>query len=65
MMTVARTLIFVGIALYGGPQLVAQTLAPRAYIITPKGANAITLSWSFYDGIKSDWSASSEDWLLN
>ena len=43
MTTIARTLIFVGIALYGGPQLVAQALAPRTYIITPKGANAITL----------------------
>ncbi len=28
----------------------AQTLAPRAYIITPLGANALTLSWSFFDG---------------
>jgi hypothetical protein len=29
---------------------VAQTMAPRAYVITPVGANAVTLSWSFYDG---------------
>jgi hypothetical protein len=28
----------------------AQTLAPRAYVITPVRSNAITLSWSFYDG---------------
>lgn len=28
----------------------AQTLAPRAYVITPVSGNAITLSWSFYDG---------------
>jgi hypothetical protein len=28
----------------------AQTLAPRAYVITPVHANAITLTWSFYDG---------------
>ena len=28
----------------------AQDLAPRAYIITPVHANAITLTWSFYDG---------------
>jgi hypothetical protein len=27
-----------------------QTLAPRAYAITPVHDNAITLSWSFYDG---------------
>ena len=30
--------------------LSAQDLAPRAYIITPLHANAITLTWSFYDG---------------
>ena len=30
--------------------LSAQELAPRAYIITPVHSNAITLSWSFYDG---------------
>jgi hypothetical protein len=28
----------------------AQTLAPRAYVITPVDANAITLSWSRLDG---------------
>jgi hypothetical protein len=28
----------------------AQDLAPRAYIISPVHANAITLTWSFYDG---------------
>ena len=28
----------------------AQDLAPRAYIITPLHSNAITLTWSFYDG---------------
>jgi hypothetical protein len=28
----------------------AQTLAPRAYVITPKSANAITFSWTFFDG---------------
>jgi len=30
--------------------LKAQDLAPRAYVITPLHANAITLNWSFYDG---------------
>jgi hypothetical protein len=30
--------------------LPAQDLAPRAYVITPVGANAIVLTWSFYDG---------------
>ena len=28
----------------------AQDLAPRAYLITPLHSNAITLTWSFYDG---------------
>ena len=28
----------------------AQTMAPRAYVITPKSANAITFSWSYFDG---------------
>ena len=28
----------------------AQDLAPRAYVITPLHANAVTLTWSFYDG---------------
>jgi hypothetical protein len=33
------------------PQLAtAQELAPRAYIITPVHFNAVTLTWSFYDG---------------
>jgi hypothetical protein len=28
----------------------AQDLSPRAYLITPLRSNAITLTWSFYDG---------------
>ncbi len=31
-------------------QLAAQDLAPRAYVITPAHWNAITLSYSFFDG---------------
>src|SRR5450755_2177737 len=31
-------------------QLSAQDLAPRAYVITPLHSNAITLTYSFYDG---------------
>jgi hypothetical protein len=30
--------------------LLAQDLSPRAYVITPIHSNAITLTWSFYDG---------------
>jgi hypothetical protein len=29
---------------------VAQDLAPRAYVITPKDSNALTLTWSYYNG---------------
>ena len=32
------------------PLATAQDLAPRAYLITPTHGNAITLTWSFYDG---------------
>jgi len=31
-------------------QLSAQDLAPRAYLITPRGSSAVTLTWSFYTG---------------
>jgi len=30
--------------------LCAQDLSPRAYIITPVGFNAITLTWSYFNG---------------
>jgi hypothetical protein len=38
------------IALFSLQTLAAQELAPRAYIITPLHANAITLTYGFYDG---------------
>ena len=28
----------------------AQDLAPRAYVVTPKSTNAVTLTWSYYNG---------------
>ena len=31
-------------------RLSAQNLAPRAYLITPVHANAVTVTWSYYDG---------------
>src|SRR5271169_2051149 len=34
----------------GAAQLAAQDLAPRAYLITPLHTNAVTITWSFYDG---------------
>jgi len=33
-----------------GSRLCAQDLAPRAYVITPVGANAVTLTWSYFNG---------------
>jgi hypothetical protein len=30
--------------------ILAQDLAPRAYVITPVNSNAVTLTWAFYDG---------------
>ena len=50
MITIVRSLVFLGIALCCQHGAMAQTLAPRAYAITPADANAITLSWSFFDG---------------
>jgi hypothetical protein len=34
----------------GAAQLAAQDLAPRAYVITPVHSNAVTVTWSFFDG---------------
>jgi hypothetical protein len=31
-------------------RLGAQDLAPRAYVVTPKNSNALTLTWSYYNG---------------
>lgn len=46
----ARQLVLLFTALCIGHATSAQTLAPRAYVITPVDGNAITLSWSFFDG---------------
>jgi outer membrane putative beta-barrel porin/alpha-amylase len=48
--TIARHLVFASMALCSGHVAMAQTLAPRAYVITPVHGNAVTLSWSYYDG---------------
>lgn len=37
-------------ALWLPTRLVPQDLAPRAYIVTPLHSNAITLTWSYYNG---------------
>jgi len=46
----ARHLVFVCAALCSGHVAMTQTLAPRAYVITPKSGNAITFSWSYFRG---------------
>jgi hypothetical protein len=38
------------IALCAPHALIAQDLAPRAYTLTPLHANAVTLTYGFYDG---------------
>jgi hypothetical protein len=47
---IGRIFVFSCIVLCCGQMVTAQTLAPRAYVITPTNANAITLSWSYFDG---------------
>ncbi|MGA9586454.1 MAG: transporter [Terracidiphilus sp.] len=46
----ARAGIAAAILLCPVQTLLAQDLAPRAYLITPYHSNAVTLTWSFYDG---------------
>ena len=50
MTTIARSFTFVCFMLFIGHAAMAQTLAPRAYVITPTNGNAITFSWSYYNG---------------
>ena len=38
------------IAVVTSRPLLAQDLAPRAYVVTPVHSNAVTLTWAFYDG---------------
>jgi Putative MetA-pathway of phenol degradation len=47
---IARFFVLSCIVLCSGHMVIAQTLVPRAYVITPTNANAITLSWSYLDG---------------
>ena len=45
-----RLLMFAALGAALAGSLAAQDLAPRAYVITPVNANAVTLTYSFYDG---------------
>src|SRR5215469_2429475 len=43
-------LLLCGLVALVGLPLPAQDLAPRAYVITPVGFNAITVTWSYFNG---------------
>src|ERR1017187_6497200 len=50
-MRLAYILVWLLAVVAVSPQLLcAQDLAPRAYVITPLHANALTLTYGFYDG---------------
>lgn len=49
-MWLRSTLVISSLLVAFATQLTAQDLAPRAYVITPLHTNAITLTWSFYQG---------------
>jgi Putative MetA-pathway of phenol degradation len=42
--------ILFALAVAPAARVSAQDLSPRAYLITPVRSNAVTLTWSFYDG---------------
>jgi len=42
-------LLLCGLVALVGLPLPAQDLAPRAYVITPVGFNAITVTWSYFN----------------
>src|SRR6516225_10669061 len=46
---VAR-LLFIGVVAALALPVSGQDLSPRAYVITPVGFNAITLTWSYFNG---------------
>jgi hypothetical protein len=46
----AKLALFLVLTISPVGKLHAQSLAPRAYVITPLHANAVTLTWAFYDG---------------
>jgi len=50
MQFLARLQCLAVVAIGSSSFLLAQDLAPRAYVITPVHSNAITLTWGFYDG---------------
>jgi len=49
-MWLRSTLVISSLLVAFATQLTGQDLSPRAYVITPLHSNAITLTWSFYQG---------------
>jgi len=45
-----RLTLSIGLAIGSLQAVSAQDLAPRAYVVTPLHANAVTLTWAFYNG---------------
>jgi hypothetical protein len=45
-----RSFSFVCFMLFIGHAAMAQSLAPRAYVITPTNGNALTFSWTYFNG---------------
>jgi hypothetical protein len=43
-------LFFASVAALAALPLCAQDLSPRAYVISPTGSNAVTLTWSYFNG---------------
>jgi hypothetical protein len=47
---IVRKVLFCGLFGLLASPLYGQQLAPRAYVITPVGFNAVTLTWGYYNG---------------
>ena len=47
---VVKLILLTGLVVLQVSPLCAQDLSPRAYVITPVGFNAITLTWSYFNG---------------
>ena len=49
-MPVRQHLICILLVVLGASSLLAQDLAPRSYVVTPLHSNAVTVTWSYYNG---------------
>ena len=48
--TLVKRFPWIALIAVGSNFMLAQDLAPRAYVITPLHSNAVTLTWAFYSG---------------